>query len=391
MYWLNFLHIYQPVNTDAHIIKEATEASYLRIVRALEEHPQIKFTININGAIFIRWEELGYHNLIKRINRLIQRGQIDLTGTACYHPIIPLVPKKEAVRQIKENEEILKKHFGHNFKPRGFFLPEMAYSPQAGKIIKKLGYQWIILDEIAYNGKLNQADLSLVYLDKNTDLKIIFRSRQISSTFVPQTLLKKVNNKDFFIVTATDGELYGLRHNDPTAEFERLLENNNLQTETVSAYIKNKQTTAISPLSCSWESTEKELKNHNPYMLWYDKKNRIQQKIWDFARLAYKTIEEYKNDKNYYWARWHLVRGLASCTFWWASARDFRHIFGPYAWNPDEIERGINELVRSVRALQSRKTIKQKIEAEKLYIAIKQMVWEKHWNYYWQKNKNSYE
>lgn len=37
MKWINFLHLYQPVNADPAIIKEAAEKSYYRIVSALEK------------------------------------------------------------------------------------------------------------------------------------------------------------------------------------------------------------------------------------------------------------------------------------------------------------------------------------------------------------------
>ncbi|NIA18447.1 MAG: polysaccharide deacetylase family protein, partial [Actinobacteria bacterium] len=248
MLWINFIHLYQPANADAHIIKEATEKSYYRIIRAMEEHPGIKFTFNITGCLVLRWEELGYLDLVKRIKSLIKKKQIELTGTAAYHPLLPLIPEEEAIRQIKDQEKILKKYFGQK-KPDGFFLPEMAYSPKIGKLIKKLGYKWIILDEIAYNGKLEQVDFNKKYYDKATGLKIIFRSRNLSKSYVPETILKlmpknkspqplpnQVEDKLFtkegniLIITATDAELYGLRHIDHTAEFEKLLKYKSLKT-----------------------------------------------------------------------------------------------------------------------------------------------------------------
>ncbi|MDD5071587.1 MAG: polysaccharide deacetylase family protein [Patescibacteria group bacterium] len=388
MLWINFLHLYQPVNNDARLIKEATELSYARIIRALEEHPDLKFTLNVTGALILRWEELGYENLLKRLNNLRKKGQVELTGTAAYHPLLPLIPKEETIRQIKENEEILRKHFGKNFRPRGFFIPEMAYGRKVAKIIKKLGYEWIILDEIANNGKLGQTDFNKIYEDKNSGLKIIFRSRRLSESYIPETLneiMAKEKNHNL-VITATDAELYGLRHNDPTAEFEKIIKNRNLKTKTISEFIdERKKTEKISPIAGSWVSTEEELKKNQPYMLWLDQKNEIQKNIWELANLAYKTADKYKKDKNAHWARWHLVRGLASCTFWWASARDFGHIFGPLSWNPDEIERGVNELIRSVRALDDLATKKTKIKAEKLYLKIKQLIWKKHWTYYWKK------
>jgi hypothetical protein len=101
------------------------------------------------------------------------------------------------------------------------------------------------------------------------------------------------------------------------------------------------------------------------------------------ANLAYQSTEKYSKDEKYYWAHWHLVRGFASCTFWWASGKDFSHIFGPHAWNPDEIERGINEFVRSIRAIEDVTSRKTKMEAESLFIELKQMIWEKHWTSHW--------
>ncbi len=386
MLWINFLHLYQPVNTDGHVIKEATEMSYLRLIRALEEHPQIKFTFNITGCLFLRWEELGYQDLIKRLNKLVLDGQLELTGSAAYHALLPLIPKEETIRQIKENEEILKKHFGKNFKPEGFFLPEMAYSADVAKLIKRLGYKWLILDEITYNGRLDQIDFNKIYQDENSDLKIIFRSRKDSKCYVPELILKKLKEKNNDIsITATDGELYGLRHIDHTAEFEKVLKEKNLKTKTISEFINN-QTEPIlfSAINSTWESLEDELKNNLPYALWFDKKNKIQKKLWEFANSAYKIVEENKKDDNYSWARWHLVRGFASCTFWWASAKDFR-LFGPISWSPDEIERGLNEFIRAIRALDDITTKKIKIKSEKIYIKLKKMVWTKHWNYYWKK------
>jgi alpha-amylase/alpha-mannosidase (GH57 family) len=388
MLWINFLHLYQPANADAHSIKEATELSYLRLIKALEENPEIKFTLNITGSLIVRWDEMGYENLLKRINSLRERGQIELTGTAAYHPLLPLIPKEEAIRQIKENEKILRKYFGENFKPRGFFLPEMAYSREVAKIVKKLGYEWIILGEIVEKGKIGETDFNKIYEDKDSGLKIIFRSRKLSESYVPETLNKIIarGENDNLIITATDGELYGLRHNDPEQEFEKVLKNPKLKTKTVSEFIdEHKKTEKIKPKAGSWVSTEEDLKNGQPYILWSNKKNKIQKNIWKLANLAYKTSEKYKNDSNYTWARWHLVRGFASCTFWWASGKNFSHIFGPYAWSPDEIERGVNELIRSIRALDDVATRPTKIKAEKLYIKIKKMVWKNHWQYYWRR------
>ncbi|MFA6306574.1 MAG: polysaccharide deacetylase family protein [Patescibacteria group bacterium] len=384
--WINFLHFYQPPTADNETIVEAVEKSYKRIISALKRNRQIKFTLNIAGCLLSRLEILGYKELINDLKAMVAQGQIELTGSAAFHPILALLPDAEIIRQIKINEEILKKYFGRKFKASGFFIPEAAYSASVAKIIKKLGYGWIMLDEISSGLKSDRPDNSHLYLDKNSGLKILFRQRQNSQKYAPQVifkLIKKLEAKT--VITATDAELYGLRHKDFSYTFEKLLHRPEIKTLTAGEYLaKLKATKKISLRASSWESAEKELKNNLPYFLWRDKKNKIQTLLWQLANAAIVNINKYPKDQNYFWSRQHLDRGLASCTFWWASAHDFR-LYGPLAWNPDEIEKGANELIRSVRALNDPRTRQAKIKAEKLYIKIKQLIWHKHWHYYWLK------
>ncbi len=399
MLWLNFLHFYQPANTEFYNIRKALDKSYWRLLRLLEEHQALKMTFNISGCLLERLEEAKEKAFLDRLKFLVKKGKVELTGSAYYHGFLPLLPEKEVIRQIKENEKILRKMFGKNFKPKGFFLPEMAYSVSVAKIVKRLGYEWIILDEIAYSGGTKaRPNINELYIDIDSGLKVVFRDRQLSSTYPPDSLLgemkakliKKTDGKlvEKINISATDAELYGLRHEDPTGEMEKIVKNKDIKTLTLSTFIdklNKKKAQKIKIWPCSWESTVSEVKSGQAYALWQNKNNKIQTLLWKLAALALALDEKYKKDKNYSWYRWHLSRGLASCTFWWASARDFSKIFGPYAWSPDDIERGLEDLVRSIRSLNDKKTKKQKLEAEKYYLKIKKLIWEEHWKKHWQK------
>lgn len=414
MTWINFLHLYQPANSDPYIIEEATEASYKRLISILEANPDLCFSLNITGCLVLRWRELGYVTLIKRIKKLVSLGQIELTGSVAYHCLTPLIPETEVIKQIQENSEILRKNFGSKLKLAGFFLPEMAYSPQVAKLIKKQGFTWIILDEIAYSGRFTNLDNSFVYKDQASNLKVIFRSRKASNSYVPEIVWQKLNQTkpektevnqglskkktlkqgNFLtsqvLITATDGELYGLRHNDPEKILEQVVGDERLVTKTISQFIQQAKfgkTVNLKP--CNWESTVQELDLGLPYASWLEPNNPLQTQIWELAYLALETIETYISDPNHNWARWHLVRGLASCTFWWASARDFAYIYGPHAWNPDEVERGVNELVRAIRSLDDVATRSFKLQAETKYIKIKECLWQTHWDSYWKINNKT--
>jgi predicted glycosyl hydrolase (DUF1957 family) len=381
MTWINILHFYQPANIENWKIKEANDKSYERILRSLELNPGLRFTLNISGCLVLRWVDMGRTDIIERLKKLVAKGQIELTGTAAYHPILPLVPENEALSQIKENEAILSRYFGSK-RPTGFFLPELAYNERVGKLLKKTGYEWIVLDPIA---AVSQAESGRPYQDKASGLKVIFRNRAFSRAYPPD-IIKGMKGHDRIIVTATDAELYGMRHEDPTGEFENIITRKEIKTMTVSNFFdqNGKDNYSIVKLAASsWETRPKDLKDKNPFPLWHDHGNKIQRNLWQLAGLALAVADKNKKDKNYHWSRWHLVRGLSSCTFWWASARDFRREYGPIAWSPDDVERGANDLVRAIRSLKNKKTSKDKMRAEEILLEIRKELWTKHWDKYW--------
>lgn len=380
MEWINILHLYQPANLEPAKVVEATQQSYERIVRALEQHPEVKMTLNIAGCLVKRWdEEFHYDDLISRIRTLVERGQIELLGSAAYHALLPLVSIEEAEAQIIDQSEILRKYFGA-ISLKGFFLPELAYSTEVAKLIKRLGYEWLVLDETSLSEA--KVDWSKGYIDQASGLKIVFRARNYSESYVPSTLLKLAARPDHShtIVSASDAELYGLRHLDPLAEFEQVLKLPNVNTLTGSEFVSSRQNAESVVLHpSSWQSTKKEILNNNPYKLWSDPKNKLHRDLWQLANLAQDLNRKHAADKNIWWSRWHLVRGLASCVWWWASSHDFRKVYGPVAWNPDEIEKGINELVRSIRALEASTDLDTKVAAEKLAQRIRKDIWTRHW------------
>ena len=378
--WANFLHWYLAPTMEKEIVDQVVKESYRKLVAILKFYPRLKLTMNITGCLTEMLVANGYTKLIDDIKKLLDKKQIELTDSAAYHPLLPLVPEKEVISQIEKNNKINSKYFGANYQPNGFFLPELAYSQKIAKLIDKLGYKWILLDEISFKGKFDSVDFTKKYKIKDTKLFAIFRSRAISKSFVPQTIqdMLKNNSHPPIIISATDAELYGHRHDDREKIFQKVIRQKNLKTITISDLLASiKKTEPASPIASNWESLESELKNKIPYGLWSHPKNTIQKNLWQLAGLAAKLVNQKNKDPNHYWARWHLNRGLASCTFWWASGRDFR-LFGPPAWKPDEIEKGGQELIKSIRSLETLSNEK-KLEAEKLYLKIKRSTWSKHW------------
>lgn len=383
--WINFLHIYQPPYQQADLVQKITRESYWPLTKILKENKQAKLTLNFSGVLLEQLYNIEAEKLIEEFKKLIARGQIELVGSARYHPILPLLPENEIKRQISLNDQILNQAFDQYYKPEGFFLPEMAYSLKVAKIIKSLGYKWIILDEIAYNGKLGSVDYNKKYKIKGLGLNVVFRNRGLSTTFPPETILglTKKSNPPNYLVSATDGEMYGHHHYDDKNLFTRALNHPQINTLTISEYLKKlpEKSELITPLASSWETTPEELEKKNPFALWQDPKNSIHQNLWELRKIAIRVINQSKEEGlNYDWARRHLDRGLSSCAWWWASEKKLG-VFNYLTWDPDTIEKGIKELISSIRSLKNVSN-KTKLEAEKYYHLLIKAIWKKHWKKY---------
>lgn len=380
--WVNILHLYQPPTIDAATLKVVVQESYIPLVRFLTKYPHMRLTLNVNSCLTYQLYETGYKSLLHDIQKLIKRGQIELTDTAAFHPLLPLIDLREVKKQISINWEMNQGLFRLTERPKGFFLPECAYSKEVARLIKKCGYEWILLDEISFDGTLHPIDPEKKYEITDIGLPVIFRDRTISRSFVPETLLElhSKNKLPSMVITATDAELYGHRHKDIHHCLDALARNNNIRTIPVSEYLSTiTQIISCDPVPSNWDSDEKELRKKLPYFLWHNPKNNIQMNLWRLARLAYSLVEPREGKDDYWWARLHLEKGLSSCTFWWASGKDFR-LFGPPAWKPDEVEKGANELIRAIRSLDI--DHKTKLKAERLYFKIHRAVWVTHWKKY---------
>jgi len=376
--WVNFLHIYQPPWQQRGVIEQVASESYEYLLKLFQKYPKFKATLNISGSL-IEQLALIRPDLLQQLQHLVKQGQIELVGSAKYHALLPLLTDKEIRRQIKLNQEILADHFSL-VKINGFYFPEMAFSLPAAKIVKSLGFKWIILDPISYQG---QIDNHLMYQLKQVGLKVVLRNREISKNYPAEVIFYKLKEKSVaeIIITATDGEIYGHFHKDWQGCLEKSLQDKNLRVMTVGQYLLTlKRKKAIELRVSSWESTAEELRKNKPFILWDDPKNKIHQSLWRLVDLVSHLVNRYSKDKNWFWARRHLDRGLSSCTFWWASSKK-PSPFSPFTWNPDMIDNGAEELIRSVRSLEQA-TSQEKIKAEKLYIEIKKNTWLTHWRKY---------
>ena len=136
--WINFLHIYQPPWQHKGVIDQISSESYEYLVTLFEKYPNFRASINITGNLVEQLDEYR-PDLLKRLQALVSKGHIELTSSAKYHALLPLLKKEEIKRQIELNQEVLAQYFDID-KIKGFYMPEMAYSDDVAKIVKNLGF-----------------------------------------------------------------------------------------------------------------------------------------------------------------------------------------------------------------------------------------------------------
>jgi len=279
MYWANFLHIYQPPTQTEEIVRKVTDECYRKLVEILSQAPSARVTLNINACLTEQLDRYGLGDVIEGLRSLAQRGQIEFTGSAMYHPILPLIPRSEMVRQIELNTTVNRKYFGDVYNPKGFFPPEMCYSHDVAQVVADLGYRWIIVDEIAFNGKLGSAsDKSLYQVEGLKDFYVFFKERPFSAGITygsypdGESFLAALGEKigqEAYLLTGTDGEVYG--HHRPGQEklLQDIYAKDALKTCTVSDLLESFQRVeVVKPLASSWSTWEDEMTANAPYAHW---------------------------------------------------------------------------------------------------------------------------
>jgi hypothetical protein len=374
MYWSNFLHIYQPPTQTKAIVRKVTNESYRTLVHVLKQATGGKITLNINAVLTEQLARYGLDDVIQGLRELAERGQIEFTGSAMYHPILPLIPRDEVIRQIKLNNDVNQRYFGEVYKPTGFFPPEMCYSYEVAQTVAELGFQWIIVDELSFNGRIGAVKYDRLYKIQGLGhFLVFFKERPFSAGITygayPSAkpflaALRDRLKKHSYLLTGTDGEVYG--HHRPGQErlLSEVFAGGTPWTCTVSQLIGHfKQVDEVSPLPSSWSTWEDEMTQGIPYPQWQYPGHELHKLQWQLTGFVLHIVKGAPTESpGFPEARRLLDEGLHSCQYWWASCRPW--------WSVEMIVWGAQKLYQAVESLSDTIDKKQKEEASRLFQAV---------------------
>ena len=382
--WAPVFHFYQPPTQFPAVLKKICHESYRPLIELLSEFDRARATVNINGSLTQMLLDCGGQDVVSGLRRLAESGHIELLGSAMYHPILPLIPEREIVRQIELNHATNRRAFGDVYAPRGFFPPELAYDATVATAAVNTGHRWILTSGIAC---ATDWPVSVVHrIDGFPDLAVLFRDDIVSNRISFKSIdgfgfidhLRSLGRaqSSTYVVTAMDAETFGHHVTDwerlflahVYAQFDSELDRVELgiqqrvdlaaqhrqilaepaprgrelrvvtATELLDVFPAGATTT---PRPSSWSTSGEDLVRGVPYPLWKDPSNHVQALLWrhlqvclELVDLATRTaVPEGRPYADI--ARGLLDRALHSCQFWWASRRPM--------WDLNMVERGLAE------------------------------------------------
>jgi alpha-amylase/alpha-mannosidase (GH57 family) len=365
-------------------LDKVCEESYRPLIKVFRDIPSAKVTVNINGVLTEFLRDHGKWDIIRGLVKLAENGQLEFTGSAKYHPILPLIPQDEMKRQITQNNETNRRLLGKIFAPRGFFSPEMCYSREMVEPIIETGHQWLLLSGVAcpvewhfdviHGVSLDDKSLSVFFRDDILSNKICFHGISAQG-FLEHLSQLKDDREDIYVITAMDAETFGHHiknwekifleevyealepleavksdvqqlqllaeeHRDIFGLRERG-EAREIEVVTISELLDIfPRGSSIEPKPSSWSTSGEDLEAGNPYPLWADPNNQIHQLQWEHMNICIgmvkKAMERADNETSKYYAdiaRGLMDRALHSDQFWWASRRPM--------WDINLINRGL--------------------------------------------------
>jgi len=388
IYWAPLLHFYQPPLQIYEVLAKVVNESYRPLLEVLEENPHAKLAVNINAVLTeLLWEH-GFQDVIERLKALAQRDQVEFTGSAKYHAILPLIPQYEMRRQIRRNHLTNRYFFGDLYDPQGFFPPEMCYSPQVIEPVVDGGHRWLILSGVACPVGWPMNAIHQISLDGEAILPVFFRDDILSNKISFQGIdgqgfvehlrqLKAPAGKDCYVVTAMDAETFGhhieswdrlflaevyesilpetgayqeVQEAQPLAAGHRRLvampqepSLGEVRIVTISELLDLFPAgQRVQPHPSSWSTTTDDLKARNYYPLWKDPANNLHRLQWEHTEIVLGLVRRAQEVTDNEASQRHaqIARGLAdpalhSCQYWWASRR-------PH-WDVNMIDRGLGQ------------------------------------------------
>ncbi len=320
------LHFYQPPTQDPEIVKRIDRECYRPLFQLLLE-TGVEVTVNMNYSLT---EQLALYapETLKLASKLTC---CSFTSSAAYHPILPLIPRSESVRQIQLNDEGNSELIGEVYRPKGLFPPEMALDEETIQLVGSMGYKWLITDDVPWVHSHSDVPSDWIPASEGTGvfLRSNFWSNLISfhggsGSEMVDRMVRDLHSwsgeEDSYVILAMDGETFG-HHRDGAIDsflrpfFEQIVSRERIRISSLDRIYKEFPLRESPVVSGSWSTTGADLDAGDPFPLWNSSGNTDHQAYWKLLNFV---LEECRKSSPEGVAD-TVDKMLYSCPLWWAS------------------------------------------------------------------------
>ena len=212
------LHNHQPVGNFDSVFEEAHQQAYFPFLQLLEKFDRIRLSLHQSGILW-DWQEKHHPEYFELVQKLVNRGRIELMTGGFYEPILPSIPDRDKLGQISFLNHYLKKHFGAD--PVGLWLTERVWEPHLPKVLHQAGIEYLPIDDthFLYAGlELDELKGVFVTEEEGATVKLLPIQKKLRYLIPFGTVdkviaeLKRQADKDSggMAVYADDGEKFGV-------------------------------------------------------------------------------------------------------------------------------------------------------------------------------------
>lgn len=225
MLWAHFINFFVPETKADAALHRAWGRCYEPLLGLIATHPRARLTCNVDGSFIRRLQDAGLSNGVAALRRMAESGQVELTASA-YGGVVLGPMSSEAIEDaVTRADEAGREAFGEVYAPAGFFPPEMSYDRNVGEAAARLGFAWMLLDEMSHSGRPGSVswDRSYRLEAAGPEVKLLFRDRSLSQGMVygsfdaPADLASAASAAAgrAYVFTGVEADIYGTRRVQP--------------------------------------------------------------------------------------------------------------------------------------------------------------------------------
>lgn len=209
------IHNHQPIGNFDGVFKETYKDCYLPFIEILSRYPKVRVSLHYTGPL-LEWISENHPEYFDKLRKLLERNQIEFMGGGFYEPLLPVIPRRDALGQIKLMQEYINEKFG--VIPKGMWLAERVWEPGLPSLIAEAGLQYVTIDDTHfYYAGFKSSDMFGYYvtedqgytvnvfpIDKELRYRVPFRVAEETIEY-----LKSIKNGEG-VTLADDGEKFGV-------------------------------------------------------------------------------------------------------------------------------------------------------------------------------------